>query len=498
VRAIAVRERSSFVSSKGWGAGFEIAGRYRLVEMLGKGGMGEVWRAQHLTLNAPIAIKLIEPSMASSQAALKRFMREARAAAALQSPHVVHTSDFGVHENVPYIAMELLTGESLSQRLRRVGVLPPAETARVVGHVARGIQKAHDAGIVHRDLKPDNVFIVSDEDEEIVKVLDFGIAKAVGGTFGEEAAATRTGALLGTPYYMSPEQAQGDRQIDHRSDLWSLGVIAFQCLTARLPFESEGLGSLVLKICTGPIPRPSDLAIVPPGFDEWFARALTREPDQRFQSAKEMAAALRTVLTGEEHSAQRNWSAGGKSSPFAAPLPNHPSGANQTGPHVPQTGHPDHTGRYVTPSALTDSNLTTANAAAVGVTLPRPSPSRSWIFVLGGMVALGGLIAVVGGVVFMKSRTPEPIATEEAPPIAASAPIAAPVPDPAPPAPSAQTPVEPPASAAVAPVPKPAQVLKTTAKETEKPAVKPPETTATTQPTAKPTAPATSKGRLGF
>lgn len=487
------------MSSKGWGAGFEIAGRYRLVEMLGKGGMGEVWRAQHLTLNAPIAIKLIEPNMASSQAALKRFMREARAAAALQSPHVVHTSDFGVHENVPYIAMELLQGENLSQRLRRVGVLGPAETAFVVGHVARGIQKAHDAGIVHRDLKPDNVFIVTNEEEELVKVLDFGVAKAVGGTFGEEAAATRTGALLGTPYYMSPEQAQGDRQIDHRSDLWSLGVIAFQCLTARLPFESEGLGSLVLKICTGPIPRPSDVALVPAGFDEWFARALTRDPDQRFQSAKEMSATLRLVLTGEELSARRNWSTAGKSSPLAAPPPT----ANQTGPHVPSTGHsqPDYTGRYATPYAPADSNLTTGNAAAVGLTLPRPTPNRSWIFVLGGVLGVGALIAIVVVVLFVKSRGAAPVATDEPAPIAASAPIAAPegpaIPESAPPAPSAPTPVEPPAETAASAVQKPAEkpALKTTGKETEKPESKPAEAAATT---AKPAATATSKGRLGF
>lgn len=487
------------MSSKGWGAGFEIAGRYRLVEMLGKGGMGEVWRAEHLTLNAPVAIKLIEPNVASSQAALKRFMREARAAAALQSPHVVHTSDFGIHDNVPYIAMELLQGESLAQRLRRVGITSPAETAHIVNHVARGIQKAHDAGIVHRDLKPDNVFIVRDEDEEIVKVLDFGVAKAVGGTFGEDGAGTRTGALLGTPYYMSPEQAQGDRQVDHRSDLWSLGVIVYQCLTARLPFESEGLGSLVLKICTGPIPRPSEVAQVPAGFDEWFARALDRDPERRFQSAKEMSSALRAVLTGEENTAQRNWLSTDKSSPYAA--------ANQSGPHVPQAGGSgaDFSGRYTPYAGSTDLNLTTGHAAAteLGVTAPAPA-GRGWLLAVGGVLALGALISIGALVLFLKSRNDSTEVAETSPAASAPVPLVTETaksadPPPTPVEPPTETTQEKPAPVAQKPAERPIdKTAKPVEKNVEKPAEKPAEKSATPAPTVKPSATASSKGRLGF
>jgi len=279
-----------------WGPGFEIAGRYRLTELLGRGGMGEVWRAEHLALHSQVAIKLIEPRSATNEAVVRRFMQEARAAAALESPHVVRTTDFGVIDGTPYIVMELLQGESLAQRLERMRRLSPAETERVIRHVARAVSKAHEAGFVHRDLKPDNVFIVVNDDEELVKVLDFGIAKAMGGSFGEQATKTRTGALMGTPYYMSPEQAQGDRSVDYRSDLWSMAIIAFECLTGTRPFDSEGLGALVMQICAGPIPIPSQVAPVPPGFDEWFARATSRDPAGRFQSARELSGTLRHVL----------------------------------------------------------------------------------------------------------------------------------------------------------------------------------------------------------
>ena len=314
------------VSEQKWGKGYEIAGRYRLVERIGKGGMGEVWQALHLTLNSPLAIKLIDTRVATAKNAVGRFMQEARAAAALRSRHVVHTTDFGVFDGTPYIAMELLHGESLAQRLKREKTLSPQQTARVIRHVARAIQKAHDAGIIHRDLKPDNVFIVTDEDEDLVKVVDFGVAKAVGGNFGSGELGTRTGALLGTPYYMSPEQAQGDKTVDHRSDLWSIAVIAFECMVGKHPFDAEGLGTLVLKICTGPIPKPSEFVSVPPGFDDWFEKAVARDPERRFQTARELSAALRAVLTPEDAdaNAEQLWTVGGQpdvSAPFSSAPP---------------------------------------------------------------------------------------------------------------------------------------------------------------------------------
>ena len=147
-----------------WEAGRILGGKYRLVRQLGQGGMGSVWHAEHLTLSSPVALKLIEPGTAEDPAALQRFLREARTAAALRSPHVVQILDYGVDDDTPYIAMELLEGESLSERLRRLGQLSLAETARVIQHMARAIGRAHEAGIVHRDLKPENVFIVKNDD----------------------------------------------------------------------------------------------------------------------------------------------------------------------------------------------------------------------------------------------------------------------------------------------------------------------------------------------
>ncbi|HEY4159078.1 MAG TPA: serine/threonine-protein kinase, partial [Polyangiaceae bacterium] len=182
------------------------------------------------------------------------------------------------------------------QRLRRARRLSPTETARVITQTGRAVQRAHDAGIIHRDLKPENVFLIRNEDEEVAKVLDFGVAKVDRGQLASGGTRTRTGSILGTPYYMSPEQAQGNKTVDHRSDLWALGVIAFECITGKRPFYSDGLGDLVLQICIRDIPIPSDQASVPLGFDAWFAKAVARDPEQRFQSARELSDALREVL----------------------------------------------------------------------------------------------------------------------------------------------------------------------------------------------------------
>jgi serine/threonine-protein kinase len=293
-----------------FGPGAVIAGKYRLISLLGKGAMGEVWRTEHTTLGAAVAIKLIDvdllgPGNISNSDVVQRFFREAKAAAALRSPHVVQILDHGYDGRVPYIAMEMLEGETLEQRLERIRVLPPLMTATLITHVARAIGKAHEAGIVHRDLKPGNVFLVKNDDEEIAKVLDFGIAKIAPGALGAEGGlATRTGSVVGTPCYMSPEQALGNKSIDHRADLWSLGVIAFECICGVRPFDSEALGDLIVQICARPLPIPSEVVAasgvpLPDNFDAWFAKACAREPHERFQSARELAESLRFLLSPE-------------------------------------------------------------------------------------------------------------------------------------------------------------------------------------------------------
>src|SRR4051812_43597441 len=279
-----------------------LSGKYRLDRELGRGGMGSVWLAQHLTLHSPVAIKLIDATIATNPEALSRFLREAQAAASLRSPHVVQILDHGVDDGVPFIVMELLDGESLAARLERQGRLSPQDTAQIMTQVARAMTKAHEAGIVHRDLKPDNVFIVRNDEEEICKVLDFGVAKSHTNGVAAVSSTTRTGSVLGTPYYMSPEQAEGAKSVDHRTDIWAIGVMAWECLLGARPFEAETLGGLLLAICARQMPTPSRSGAVPVGFDAWFARACARDVSQRFATAKEAAQQLRSVCAGERMS----------------------------------------------------------------------------------------------------------------------------------------------------------------------------------------------------
>ncbi len=278
-------------------AGRILADRYQLVSLIGQGGMGSVWRAEHLTLGSAVAVKLIDPQIAHSKEAQARFVREARAAASLRSPHVVQVLDYGVDE-VPFIVMEMMVGESLSERLERVGKLSPAETARILTDVARALAKAHEAGIVHRDLKPDNVFLVENDDVEVAKVLDFGVAR-VSEFSAENAGMTSTGAVLGTPYYMSPEQAEGLKVVDHRTDIWALTVMAYECLLGARPFTGDSLGGVFLAICVRDIPVPSHVGQVPTGFDEWFHKGTSRALEQRFATAREAASELRAICLGE-------------------------------------------------------------------------------------------------------------------------------------------------------------------------------------------------------
>jgi serine/threonine protein kinase len=272
-------------------AGRVIAQKYRLLNELGRGGMGTVWAAEHLSLGTHVAVKLID-RQSPSATALRRFEQEARAAAMLRSPHVVQVLDYGVDGRTPYLVMELLEGQSLSSRLARDGLLTPAETWVVVSHVVKAISRAHEEGFVHRDLKPDNVFLLDRGDELIAKVLDFGTTKAL---LGPDLALTRTGAMMGTPAYACPEQIMGG-DVDTRADLWSLGVMTFECLTGFLPFSHPSLQGLITAICREPILVPSDVADVPEGFDAWFARAVARKPAERFQSARELREALRPLI----------------------------------------------------------------------------------------------------------------------------------------------------------------------------------------------------------
>jgi serine/threonine-protein kinase len=250
--------------------------------------MGTVWEARHLSLETQIAIKFLNSDLSRRHDVLARFAREATSAARINSPYVVGILDSGfTDDGHGFIAMELLRGEDLGRRLARLGTLTLNETAALVTQVARGLAKAHAVGVVHRDLKPENIFVVEEDEALTVKILDFGIAKSI----GPEAAThkTDTGQLLGTPLYMSPEQALG-RPLDSRSDLYSLAVVAYRCLTGRPPFTHNAVGELIVAVSTHAPPPPSDFnPELSPEIDSWFASALAKDPNARIcQKASEV------------------------------------------------------------------------------------------------------------------------------------------------------------------------------------------------------------------
>jgi eukaryotic-like serine/threonine-protein kinase len=329
-----------------------IADRFRLVRMIGRGGMGSVWQADHLGLDIPCAVKFIEGELANVAEAHARFEREAKAAAQLRSPNVVQIFDHGVWQGHPYIAMELLEGEDLGKRLAKSGgKLSNGEVNFVIQQVCRALSRAHQAGVVHRDLKPDNIYIVKDDDRDIVKILDFGVAKSASQAL--DGSNTKTGAMLGTPYYMSPEQAQGIKSVDSRSDLWSLAVIVFQCLTGRLPFESEALGDLLVKIIVSPVPTPSHYnPLIPVGFDNWWVKAADRNPENRYPNAKTFADTLALAL-GQSSNTDASGNRLGRNSEkpggATAMMANGPG--TEIFQHVPNTPMPGaHTAALVTPN----------------------------------------------------------------------------------------------------------------------------------------------------
>ncbi len=271
--------------------GSVIAGKYVLERPLARGGMGSVWVARHRELDMTVAIKFMDHALISSEDARARFEREAKAAAQLDTKHVVKVQDYGVDEGTPYIVMELLKGEDLATRLAHGRRISVRETAAILTQVARALRKAHEASLVHRDLKPANIFLAFKDDEEVAKVLDFGIAKATGS--GLAGKATQTGALIGSVHYMSPEQARRSKEVDHRSDLWSLGVILFRALTGKLPFPGDEVGDVIVKVCAEPVPVPSQIAPdLPEEIDRFFERALARPASERFQSVQQMTEAF--------------------------------------------------------------------------------------------------------------------------------------------------------------------------------------------------------------
>lgn len=268
--------------------GVVLLDRYELVAPVAEGGMGIVWRALDRTLGASVAIKF---SKSLDDAARWRFAEEARLAGRLASPHFVRVFDLGFHGNVPFLVMEFLEGQTLRELLLVHRKLPPALVVLLIRQIAEGLSVAHAAGVVHRDIKPGNIFIVGRSEAPFVKLLDFGVAKFGPGEW------TSTGSWLGTPHYVSPEQALDASEVDASADLWAVAVIAYECLTGRRPFEGSSAVRISNAILEARSPVPSELdRTIPTKFDAWVLNALHRHRHRRPRTALALADGLERAL----------------------------------------------------------------------------------------------------------------------------------------------------------------------------------------------------------
>ena len=264
-----------------------IGERYRLDELIGRGGMATVWRATDTVLNRPVAVKRLHASLVADEELTERFRREALMVARLSHPNLVHVLDRGEDGDGPFLVLELVEGENLKARIRRDGPLEPAEATRICAQVAQALHYAHTQGLVHRDIKAQNVLLAEDGS---VKLADFGIARAL--EADEDTGLTRTDMLMGSADYLSPEQANG-HPLDARSDIYSLGVVLFECLTGTLPFSGDGFVAVAMKHCSEPLPDPRDRNDrVPTWLAAIVLRATAKDPAARFPDAAALVAAL--------------------------------------------------------------------------------------------------------------------------------------------------------------------------------------------------------------
>jgi eukaryotic-like serine/threonine-protein kinase len=347
-------------------------GNYVVRKKIGQGGMGAVYLAEHPKIHRQVAIKVLLPEVSRQAEVVQRFFHEARSSSEIHNEHIIDILDFGeLPDGTSYIIMEWLDGQSLREVIRQVQKLPTPRALHITRGIAQALAAAHASNIVHRDLKPDNIFLVRrGDDPDFVKVLDFGIAKLMGHRDGDaNEIKTQTGALIGTPSYMSPEQCRG-QPVDQRTDIYALGVLMYQMFCGRLPFTAEGLGELLLAHMTQQPPVPHELAPeIPPGIEACILRALEKEQSKRFQYIEELLG----VLGGEA------------SGPYHLPQP-----PGKVGPEDRTLARP--------------ANSDTVGGAA-GEALPTTLGTRKkpWALVFGAVIALGGIGAFV-----WQQRAPEP------------------------------------------------------------------------------------------
>jgi serine/threonine protein kinase len=365
----------------------QTVGNYRILKLLGEGGMGAVYLAEHPGIGRKAAVKVLHPGMAQNAEVVTRFFNEARAANAVKHPGIVEIFDFGtLPTGATYIIMEFLEGESLAARIRRSGRIRIGDAVEFAFQTAGVLGAAHDKGIVHRDLKPDNLYLIPDTHtpgREMVKVLDFGIAKLNAGAGGSGSVKTRTGTIMGTPLYMSPEQCRGTKEVDHRTDIYALGIILYEMLCGEPPFVSEGHGELIhMHIGTPPAPPRTHNPGIPQDLERVVLKALDKDPGQRFATMGDFQMALR----------------GAQARTVSAP---------QVDPVAPTPRAP-----------RSDPPQTTFTAAASMIEnqLTQRRRSKGPVIALAGVVAAG---VVVAGVFLTGGKSPAPATTRPSEPATA-------------------------------------------------------------------------------
>jgi tRNA A-37 threonylcarbamoyl transferase component Bud32 len=311
-------------------AGDVVAAKYRIESVIGEGGMGAVFSASHLLTGKRVALKWMLPELAADTDAVQRFMREAQAAGRIDHPNVVDIYDVGEHEGSIFLVMEYLHGETLTAAANR-GDLNASQIINLLLPAMRGVAAAHRTGVVHRDLKPDNIFLCSGSDGGYrePKVLDFGISKvsSVGDQMNPRL--TRTGAVMGTPYYMSPEQIRGSSEVDERTDVYAFGVILYEALTGHVPFDADAYSALILEIATGTPKRlRHHRPELPDALERVVLRAMAREPEARYRDVESLAMALEPFadgstfhLVGPDRSNRFQRSMGTGGTPFISEAP---------------------------------------------------------------------------------------------------------------------------------------------------------------------------------
>jgi tRNA A-37 threonylcarbamoyl transferase component Bud32 len=416
--------------------------KYRIDALLEVGGMGAVYVGSHTKLQKRVAIKVLRSELCHAQEIVERFLREAVAASRIGHENIVEVTDIGKAQNdAPFIVMELLEGENLAARIKRRGPMPVPEACHIAVEILSAMDAAHRAGIVHRDLKPENVFLARKSRSESVKILDFGISRMIQPEDGQNRL-TLTGLVMGTPYYMSPEQACGDTEITATADVYAVGVILYEMLTAKVPFEATNYNSLIYKVLSGQFPPARSYVSLPETLELIVHRAMALKSEHRYASAAELAHALEPFLPVSTPShpfplVQWNPTPAGGFAPQGASAS---MGAVQAVSAVPGTG-PVESGRILlTADTVADSGPRAQRLAAHELPSETPVPrrsSRGAFAAIAAVVLLGGVGA---GIALLQTRAGDEAPAQAAPPAATAAPE--PVAPAAPAAPATTAPAE--------------------------------------------------------